>query len=108
MEATCAALVAAAARGNDAESDVVARRDVLDSGADRLDDAGALVTHDHRPAPLAELAVGKSHVRVADACRDDSNEDLVVPRWRELDLLDDEWLSRLVEDGRADPHQPIR
>jgi hypothetical protein len=42
------------------------------------------------------------------ACRDDSDEDLVVSRRRELDLLDDEWLPRFAEDGSADPHQPIR
>jgi len=81
---------------------------VLDTGADGFDHAGPLVPHDHRPASLAELAVGEPHVRMTYACRDDSDEDFVVSRRRKLDLLDDEWLPRLVEDGSADPHQPIR
>ena len=106
MEATRGALRAGAACGDDAEADVVPGLDVGHCRAHGFDDAGAFVAHHHRPATRAELAVGESHVGVADAGRGNANEHLACCRRRELDLLDDEWLPRFVEDGCANSHQP--
>jgi hypothetical protein len=67
---------------------VVAGSELVDAGADLLDDACAFVAEHHRPATVAELAVRESHIRVADACRSNANKDLVRLRRVELDLLD--------------------
>ena len=108
VEAACAALLAHAARRHDAEADVIARCDVRHRRAYCFDHSRALVPHDHRPAPAAELAVRQPHVRVTHARGRDAHEHLVVAGRRELDLFDHERLPRLVEDGGANPHQPTR
>ena len=108
MEASCRALGAGAAGRDDAEADVVPGRDVGDGRPHRLDDARPLVTQDDRPATVAELTVGKAHVRVAHARCGDANEHFVVAGRSELDLLYNERLPRLVEDGGANAHQPTR
>jgi hypothetical protein len=108
VEPTRSALLARATGRDDAEADVVSGRDVGYGVADRLHDASAFVAEDDRPASVAELAVREPHVGVADAGSCDANQDLVGTRRSELDLLEDERLPRLVEDGRADAHQPMR
>ena len=108
MEPPRCALLARAARRDDAEADVVARRNVRHGGADRFDDAGALVAHHHGPASVAQLTVRQAHVRVAYAGSGDAYEHLVLAWRRDLDLLDDERTTGLVQDCSADPHQPIR
>src|SRR5207244_6543592 len=83
-----AAGAAAPAGRHEREDDVLAAREPVDPLADLLDDAGALVSEHHRPATLAELAVSKPHVGVADAGRRDAHEHLARLRRIELDLLD--------------------
>jgi hypothetical protein len=41
---------------------------------------------------------------VADTARRESDECLALPRLREVELLDDERLTELLEDGGADLH----
>ena len=88
-----------AARRDEAEAHAVARLHVRHARSDCLDDARALVPEDHRPAPAAELAVGEVEVGMADAGRCDTDEDLVVSRGVELDVLDRNRCPRLAQDG---------
>ena len=84
---------------------MVARRDVRDVGPDLLDDARALVTDygRHRAGvdPLRGVQVG-----VANAARDHADQDLAGARGVELELLHDERLPELVEDGGSHGRPP--
>jgi len=73
---------------------------------DALDHAGALVPEHHRPAAVAEVALGQVQVGVADACRRDPHEHLAVAGRVELDRLDRERGPRRVEDGGPDAERP--
>ena len=73
------AIPARPARGNEAEGDVIARRNVGDAVADRLDDACALVTEHHRPAVRPELAVGVADVGMTDAGGRHAHQHLLRP-----------------------------
>ena len=95
------ACAAGAARGDHAEHDAVARRDVDDALADLLDGAGALVPEHHRPAPGAEAAGGEMDVGVADAGRRDAHQHLAGFRRRERHLLDADVAGLAQHDG---PH----
>ena len=99
-------VAARAARGHEAERNVIAGNDVRDPLADGFDDACAFVPEHHRPAAGAEIAVGVAHVGVAHAGGDDLHEHLTRLRRVELDLFDDDGLARMVKNGRADPRHP--
>jgi hypothetical protein len=70
-----------------------------------LDDARALVP-EHGRDRMDVHALRRVEVGAADAAADKANEHLAVARRVELDLLDDERGSELVQDGRA--HGPRR
>ena len=74
------------------------------SGADLLDDAGALVPEHRRRVAGRVGAGGGVEVRVADAAGDEANENLARPRLGEVDLLDDERPAELLENRSADLH----
>ena len=82
---------------------MVARRDVIDPVADRLDNPRALVTEDHRPASVAELAVGEPHVGVTHAGCGDADEHLVRLRRIELHVLDRDGALWMTQDDRSHP-----
>jgi hypothetical protein len=86
---------------------VVSGRDERRSGADSLDDAGALVAQDARRVAGRIRARRRVEVGVADTARVEPDERLALLRLGELDLLDDERLSELLEDGRSNLHSPI-
>ena len=92
---------AAAAVGKPREHDVVAGLDVRDARPDLLDHARALVPEDRRQERRVDV-LDDVEVRVADAARGHADRDLALFRRVELDLLDDERLVELVEDGS--PH----
>ena len=71
-------------------------------GADRLDDAGALVS-EHARRVAARVGAGRRvEVGVADAAGGDPDERLARLRLLQLDVLDDERLPELLEDCGAD------
>jgi hypothetical protein len=41
---------------------------------------------------------------VADAAGHEPDEDLALAGWTQLDILDDERMGELLENGGADPH----
>jgi hypothetical protein len=73
---------------NEAESNVVARRNVCDALADRFHHSSPLVPHDRRPTTRPEVAVGVADVGVTDAGSGYAHQ--YLPRFGriELDLLD--------------------
>ena len=89
---------AAGAAGRDeAERDMIPGRDVRHPLADRLDDTRTLVAHDGRPEPVAQLAVGMTHVRVADARGRDLDQHL--PRLRRVELDRARWRRARPDDA---------
>ncbi len=66
---------------------MVADLDAFDALADRLDDARALVAHDHRRGPRP-VAVHDVQVGVADTARAQLDEHLAAARALERELLD--------------------
>ena len=95
---------ALAAGRDEAERDRIARGDVVDPFADRLDDPRALVTEDDRVAPVPEVAVGEVQVRVADARRGHADEHLARAGRLELELAHLQRRGVGVQYGRAHPH----
>ena len=69
-----------AARGDEAERDVVAGRHVVDALPDRLDHAGALVAEHDRHAAVAQVPLGQVQVGVAHARGGDPDEHLARRR----------------------------
>jgi hypothetical protein len=72
---------------------------VHDPLADGFHGAGALVPEHHRPASVAETAVGQVHVGVADAGGGDADEHLAGLGRRERDVLDAD-VTGLAQDDR--------
>ena len=93
-----------AALGGEERDDVVAGRDERDAVADALDDPRALVAEHARCVAARIGAGGRVEVGVADAAGDEPNQHLAGLRLGELELLHDERLPELLEDGGADPH----
>src|SRR5947209_14131682 len=85
--------------------DVVARLDEADPAvADALDHACALVA-EHARRVAGRVGPGRRvQVRVADPARREPDERFPRLRLLELDVLDDERLPELLEDGGADLH----
>ena len=86
---------------------VVAGRDERHAVAHALDDACALVPEHARRVAGRIGARRRVEVGVADAARDEPDERLARLRLGQLDVLDDERLSELLENGGADLHPPI-
>ena len=82
---------------------MVADLDAADAGADRLDDAGAFVAEDPREHRFGE-GVLEVNVGVAEPRCDDPDEDLVVPRTVELNLLEREVVALLVDNRHGGLH----
>ena len=78
--------------------------DVRHAVADRLDDAGALVTEHDRMAPGAEMAVGEVQVGVADPGGGHAHQQLARARRLQLDLEHLQRRAVRVQDGGARPH----
>ena len=73
----------------------------------RLDDAGALVA-EHAGRVAGRVGAGGGvEVGVADAAGDEADEHLAGLRLGEVELLDDEGLAELLEDGGTDLHAGI-
>src|SRR5580704_2674790 len=85
------------------EQHLVARLDPGDVLACRLDGARPLVTEDDRVDHGKQAEPGR-FVGVADAGGLDPDQDLVVARVVEVELLDRQLRARLPGDGGADPH----
>ena len=75
----------------------------LTRGADRFDDAGAFVAENLREHRLRE-GVLEVDVGVAEPRCDDPDEDLVIPRAVEIDLLEREVVALLVDDRHGGLH----
>ena len=82
------------------DADQVARGDLGDLLADRLDHAGGLVPGNDREHGRRELAVEHVQIGATDADRLDPDHDLAWPGHRIRSLLDRQ-LARSVEDDRA-------
>ena len=100
-----AAVDALAALRREERDDVVAGRDERDARADALDDTRALVAEHARHVSGRVGARGRVQVGVTDAARREPDEHLALLRLREVELLDDERLSELLEHGGADLHR---
>ena len=98
------AVLAPAAFRREECDDVVARLHQGDIGAYRLDHSRALVAEDARRVAGRIGAGSRVQIRVADAARDEADECLSCLRLGQVDFLDDEGLSELLEHGGADPH----
>ena len=92
-----------AARADESDDDVIARRHPVDPGADLLDDAGGLVPEHRRQAP-APGTVHRQDVAVADGAGGDPDPDLAPAGLGKVHLLDHQRLPRLTANGR--PHGP--
>src|SRR5207247_1568461 len=92
------AVPARAAERHPVEDHVVLRLDAPDAGADRLDDARALVP-EHAGERHGEVAGDGVQVAVADAARGEPDEHLAVARVAHGERLDRERLADRVQDG---------
>ena len=92
------AVLAVAAEDRQAGDDVVARLELVDVRADRLDDAGRLVAEDGRRRERVE-ALDEVQVAVADAAGHRAHEHLAPDGLGDVDVLDRERLVGTVEDG---------
>ena len=95
------AVLALAALGREQRDDVIADRDVGDALADRLDHARALMAEHGRRVAGRVGAGRRVHVRVADAGGDEPHEHLARARILQVDFLDDERGSELLQYGGA-------
>src|SRR5439155_27269572 len=96
--------VAVAAVGRPGDDDVVARLDAVDTRADLLDDAGALVAEHHRHAGAGIGAVPRVEAAVADAAGDHLDPHLAPLRVVDLDVLDRQGRPRGMQDRRFHEH----
>ena len=97
--------VADAALGRPGHDDAIARAGARHVGADLLHDAEPRVAEDRRQL-LAQLAALVHAVRDAEGARGRANDGAVRRRREQLDLLDDERLVELLQDGGL--HSPPR
>ena len=93
------------ALGREERDHVVAGGDEGDTVADALDDTRALVAEDARRVAGRVGARRRVQIRVADTARGEADENLACPRLGEVDLLDGERASELLENGGADLHR---
>src|SRR5207245_6093741 len=104
VDTSLQAEAAAPARRREREDDVLADPARVDSLADGLDDAGALVAEHHRQRHRP-LAVEQREVAPTDTRGAEPYEHLVAPRLLELKLVDAERSSGSLEDSSRDPHR---
>ncbi len=83
---------------------MVADRERLDAGPDRLDDARALVAENRRKEAFRIVAREREGVRVAHARRREPHEALALLRPLELDHVDLQGLPGFDGDGSFDLH----
>ena len=83
---------------------MVAGRDARHALADLLDDPGALVAEHGRGVAGRVGAARRVEVGVADAAGGEAHEHLTRSRPVELDVLDDERLGELLQNGGANLH----
>ena len=95
---------ALAALRREESHDVVAGRHARHALADLLDHARALVPEHGRGVAGGVGAAGRVEVGVADPAGREAHEHLAGSRPVELDVLDDERLGELLENGGANPH----
>jgi len=88
-----------AAARHERGDDVIAGREMRDARADRLDDAGRLVTEHHRHWPRP-VTVDDRQVGMAESSRADPHQHFARARRIEVDFLDTE-RPRLRERRRA-------
>src|SRR5262249_21688582 len=100
-----AAMDALAALGREQRDHVVARAHRRDAVADALHDTRSLVAEHARRIAGRVDARGRVQVGVADAARGEPHEHLARLGLGEVDLLDDERLSELLQNGGADLHE---
>src|SRR5580693_7179002 len=98
------AVAAGAAVGDEGADDVVTGLHPGHAGTHLLDDPGALVAEHHRQARL-EVAVRDVDVGVAQARVEEADQDLAVPRPVQVELLDLDALTRLVDHGCLGLHR---
>jgi hypothetical protein len=99
------AVLALAAEHRQAGDHVIARRELRDLGADRLDDAGCLVPEDGRRRERVE-AVDEVQVAVANARGHRPHADFPAARRVDVDGLDGERLVGSVKDGSVHGNLP--
>ncbi len=105
VRARAEAMDALAALGGEQRDDVVARRDEpAPAVTDLLHHTGAFVAEHTRRVAGRVGSGGRVQVGVADAAGREPDERLARLRLVEVDLLDGERLSELLQDGGADPH----
>jgi hypothetical protein len=73
-------LTAAATRRDEAKRDPIPCGDAIDSFADGFHHTGTLVSKDRRKSMSTEVTKGQVIIGMADACRRDLHQDLVMPR----------------------------
>lgn len=102
---TAPVLKAVPARNGPVEKHLVARADVCDFRSDRFDNAGSLVTHDQRPAPVLHGVV----IGVADAAGHDLHQHFSGLGSAQLELADLQ-AAFAVRNGRSCSHDgnPVR
>ena len=84
---------------------MVARRDVADAVADALDDTRTFMA-EHRRRIARRVGAGRGvEIGVADAARREPDQDLAGSRLGEVQVLNFEWRSELLENGGADLHE---
>src|SRR5207248_641449 len=102
------ALRAAAAKAGEAGNDMIARPHGRHVGADRLDDAGALMSEHDRPVEReAADAVDDMQIAVADAGRDGAHEHLAPQRLVHIDRFDRQEFMHFAENGGFDLHSSL-
>jgi hypothetical protein len=104
-----------AAARDEHHDDVIARREILDSRPEPLDDTGGFVPEHHR-GRTRPVAVDDREIGMAQPGGGDAHEHLAWSRLGELDLADIErarlrvgaLAPRRLEHRRADAHRPAR
>ena len=98
---------ALAAGGRPGEDHAIADGQAVHLRADRLDDAGALVSEHHRPR-ANPFALDDVQVGAADADRVDAYQRIERAGALQVDLAHDERGARRLEERRAHPHRRER
>jgi hypothetical protein len=85
--------------------DVIADGKFVHPRPDGLDHAGTLVTENGRRVPGRVDARGRVEIGVTDTAGDETNQGFTFLRIREVDLLNDQGLTELLQHCRAHLHR---